>query len=242
MLAGAFVGQAVSETIARYLLERGSESVVLDLRRDLVGRLLRVRMAAFDRQRVGDLLCRVGADTAMLREVVAYGSVHVVTGALMVAGGVALMLWLDPVLLGLVTLVVGVAGAGALLALARVRVAVEQARHSVGLLTADLERALGALRTVRASRGEAREHARITARASAAWRAGVRAAALDSIVGPAMELAAACRSACPGPPPRRAGRAGRAGAGRHAAGEHRLRGPAGQRRPRRARHRAGQPQ
>jgi ABC-type multidrug transport system fused ATPase/permease subunit len=190
LLGMAFFGQAVTETLAHYLLERSSEGIVLGLRRGLVGRLLRVRMAVFDRQRLGDLLSRVNTDTALLRDVVAYGSVDVASGALMILGGVAFMLWLDPLLFGLVALTVGLAGGGAMLVLARIRVATEQAQDSVGELSADLERALGAIRTVRASRTEEREEARILTRATAAWRAGVRAAKLDSIVSPAIELAA----------------------------------------------------
>jgi ATP-binding cassette subfamily B protein len=56
-------------------------------------------------------------------------------------------------------------------------------------MTADLERALAAVRTVRANRAEQREVQRIGDHADAAYQAGVRMAKLDSIIAPAMQLA-----------------------------------------------------
>jgi ABC-type multidrug transport system fused ATPase/permease subunit len=56
-------------------------------------------------------------------------------------------------------------------------------------MAADLERALGAIRTVRASRAEARESGRIAGRARSAYAANVRMARFDAVASPAGDLA-----------------------------------------------------
>ncbi|ALG08275.1 ABC transporter transmembrane domain-containing protein [Kibdelosporangium phytohabitans] len=57
-------------------------------------------------------------------------------------------------------------------------------------MSAELERALTAIRTVRAMGAEDREHARIADRAPATYHDNLRAARLDSIAGPAVTLSA----------------------------------------------------
>ena len=47
-----------------YLLQRTAEGVVLSTRRLLADRLLRLPAAEYDRRRTGDLMSRVGSDTA----------------------------------------------------------------------------------------------------------------------------------------------------------------------------------
>lgn len=56
-------------------------------------------------------------------------------------------------------------------------------------MTADLARALSAIRTIRANRAEQRETERIGDRARATYGQGVRMAKLDAVVSPASELA-----------------------------------------------------
>ena len=189
-LALVFVAEAVVDTFARYVLERTSEGIVLGLRRSLIGRLLRLTMPAYDRHRIGDLMSRVTSDTTLLREVVAYDLVDVVSGAFVIIGGVVVMIWLDPALFGLVALAVSVGLVCVLGVLSGIRKATERAQDSTGEMASDLERALGAIRTVRAARAEERESERIGERAQSVYAANVRAAKLDSIVSPAVGLAA----------------------------------------------------
>lgn len=188
-LAALFIAQALVSALGQFLLERTGEGIVLGLRRRLTSRLLRLRMSVYDQHRLGDLISRAGTDTTMLRNVVAQSVVDLVTGALTAVGAVALMLWIDAVLFGLVALTVAVAAVVVSSLLQRVRSASERAQHSVGAMVADLERAIGGVRTVRASRAERREAARIDDRATAAYTAGVRTAKLTSLMSPATELA-----------------------------------------------------
>jgi ABC-type multidrug transport system fused ATPase/permease subunit len=184
-----FAVQACVDGVGLFLLERTGERVVLGVRRRLVARLLRLRMEEFDQHRVGDLMSRVGTDTTVLREVVSTASVQLVTGTLTGAGTVVLMLLIDPVLFMWVMATVVVAAVVVYSLVGRLRTAGEQMQRGVGDMTAELERALGALRTVRACRAEEREEEAIGRRAEQACAAGVRAARITSVMSPAVELA-----------------------------------------------------
>ncbi|MFG3518447.1 ABC transporter ATP-binding protein [Streptomyces bobili] len=189
LLGALFVTEAATGAAGRFLLERMGEGVVRQLRHRLVGRLLRLEMREYDRHRRGDLISRVTADSTLLREVVSQALVDLVTGSLVAAGAIALMAWLDPLLLLLVSVTVAAAALIVASLLAGIRSASEHMQDSVGAIAADLERALGALPMVRVHRAEEREAAEIGARIEAAYGSGVRTAKLASVMSPAVELA-----------------------------------------------------
>ncbi|MGC0333739.1 ABC-type multidrug transport system fused ATPase/permease subunit [Streptomyces sp. SAI-170] len=188
-LVGLFVAEAAVETAARYVLARTSEQVTLGLRLGLIGRLLRLRMPVYERQRTGDLISRLGTDGAEVRRLVADSFADAVTGVVGVAGAVALMVWLDPVLFLIVLVLVTVGGLAVAGALRGLRRASLHRQTAVGAMAADLERALGAIRTVRASRAEERECDRIAVQARGAYTASLRMARLEAVIGPATRLA-----------------------------------------------------
>jgi ABC-type multidrug transport system fused ATPase/permease subunit len=70
-----------------------------------------------------------------------------------------------------------------------IRAATERAQEAVGRMSAALERALSAIRTVKASRAEARETAHVGGAALDSYRSGLRVARLRALVGPAGQLA-----------------------------------------------------
>lgn len=189
LLAGLFVTEAVTGAVGRFVLERMGEGIVRGLRHSLVSRLLRLEMREYDRHRSGDLISRVTSDTTLLREVVSQALVDLVTGALVAAGAIVLMGWIDPLLLLLVTLTVATASLVVASLLKGIRAASERMQSSVGAVAADLERALGALPMVRVHRAEGREGRRIGERVESAYDAGVRTAKLASVMSPAVELA-----------------------------------------------------
>ncbi|MFD9409362.1 ABC transporter ATP-binding protein [Streptomyces sp. NPDC059989] len=188
-LAALFLVQAALEAAGQYLLDVTGESVVRRLRRGLVERLLFVRLRELDGRRAGDLLSRVGTDTTMLRDMVAGSFVQLVTVTITGVGAAGLMLWIDPVMFLMVAGTLVIAAVLVAGVMAGIRTSTEQALAGVGAMTADLERALGGIRTVRAARAEHREAERIGADIDAAYTAGVRSAKLGSVVGPAMEIA-----------------------------------------------------
>ncbi|WP_437114096.1 ABC transporter ATP-binding protein [Streptomyces syringium] len=188
-LAALFVAEAATGAVGRFVLERMGERIVRGLRRSLVGHLLRLEMREYDRHRTGDLISRVTADTSLLREVVSQALVDLVTGSLVAVGAVALMVWIDPLLLLLVAVTIAVAALVVTSLLAGIRAAAERMQGAVGAIAAELERALGALPMVRVHRAEEREAERIGKCVDTAYGAGVRTARLASVMSPAVELA-----------------------------------------------------
>ncbi|MDQ1672891.1 MAG: hypothetical protein QOC98_1453 [Frankiaceae bacterium] len=184
LLVVVVIGAAVLNGWERYLLQRTAEGVVRVTRGRLAGHLLRLPIAEHDRRRTGDLLSRVGADTTLLRAVVTSGLIEAVSSVVIVVGAIVAMLLIDPVLLGVTLLSVAV-GLGLVLTVARkVRRLSAEAQERVGDMTAAVERALTAVRTIRASGAEQRETDGVRRSVDAAYDAGVRIATLQSAVAP----------------------------------------------------------
>lgn len=188
-LVGAYLLYAVADTGGNYILERSSESVLLSVRHRLAGHLLRLRIPTLESQRVGDLISRVTLDSTVIRNAVGSSLVQILTGAITLVGTVAVMIYLDWLLFSIVFVTVGVAAAAMLLVMTRIEVASVRLQESVGALSADIERALNGVRTVKVNNAEDREHERLTELAGAAFAAGVRAARLKALGNPAMHLA-----------------------------------------------------
>ncbi|MDW8805072.1 ABC transporter ATP-binding protein [Streptomyces scabiei] len=182
------LGTAV-EAFGAYVLERTAESVVLAARRTVVGRLLRLRIAEWERIPPGDLMSRVTSDTTLLRAVSTQAVVSAATGAVAFVAAVVMMAFLDVVLLGVTLGVVVLVGGATMLVMPRIARATERSQEAVGEISVALERAFGAFRTVKASGAEARETARVDAAARRAWRHGVKSAKWEAVAGSADELA-----------------------------------------------------
>jgi ABC-type multidrug transport system fused ATPase/permease subunit len=189
LLGLLFIGQAAVRAVGEFVLQRTSEMVVLGIRQRLVRRLLRLRMEAYHQHRVGDLMSRTSADTTAVRRVISQGVTDLITGVIGLAGTVALMIWLDWMLFLLVVGMVALAAVFVGTLLAGIRSASLDTQNALGSMSADLERALSAIRTVRASQAEHREDARIGKAVHDVYTASVRMAKLRSFTGPAMELA-----------------------------------------------------
>lgn len=172
-----------------YLLQRTGEGVVLSSRRKLVGRLLRLPISEFDARRTGDLVSRVGSDTTLLRAVLTQGLVEAIGGSLTFIGALVAMLIIDPVLLGLTVLVIAVSVVTVTLLSQRIRTASTAAQVKVGDLAASVERAISAIRTVRASNATEREVAVIEEDARGAWRMGIKVAKISALVVPIAGIA-----------------------------------------------------
>jgi ABC-type multidrug transport system fused ATPase/permease subunit len=168
-----------------YLLQRTAEGLVLTTRRRMAEHLLRLPIVEYDQRRTGDLLSRIGADTTLLRAVVTSGVLELASGVVIVLGAAAMMIILDPLMFG-VTVLAMVGLVGGITIARRVRGASEQAQARIGEMTAAVERAVTAARTIRAARAEQREAAVVEHSAREAYLAGLRMAKLGAMVGPAV--------------------------------------------------------
>ncbi|MGL5827225.1 MAG: ABC transporter ATP-binding protein [Nocardioides sp.] len=188
-LLALVLGGALVNGVQLFVLERTGEKIVYQLRRNLIARLLRLRMSEYDRRSVGDLLSRAGSDTTLLRSVVTANVLDAVSSVILLVGAIAVMAYLDWVQLAVVLGVLVVVFLGVLPLLGRIRTATEAAQEGIGQMTSSLERALGAIRTVKASVREEQEIQAIGERAREAYVAGVRSVKLDATVGVGTGLA-----------------------------------------------------
>lgn len=189
ILVGALIVGAILGGFQHYLLQRIGTSVVFSARRTLIQRMLRLPIAEYDRRRSGDLVSRVGSDTTLLYAVITQGLLDALGSSVVFVGAIIGMAIVDPLLLGLTLLVIALALGSGLLISARIRPASKEQQERVGAVAAAVERALGAIRTVRAANATERETDAILVEAEAAKRAGFRVARISAAVVPIAGIA-----------------------------------------------------
>ncbi|MFD1321884.1 ABC transporter ATP-binding protein [Micromonospora sonneratiae] len=157
------------------LLGTLAERVVLDARTSIIRRYFAARIAELTGRPTGELVTRVTSDTGLLHQ--ASGSIiGLINSSLALIGTLVLMGVLDLVLLGSTLVAVIIVGIIMAVLMPSIAKAQEAAQASVGRLGGALEGALRAIRTVKASRAEARQGDRIIADARDSAAHSVRAA------------------------------------------------------------------
>jgi ABC-type multidrug transport system fused ATPase/permease subunit len=189
LLVVVLLAGSALNALQQFVLQRTAEGFVLTTRLALTDRLLRLTVAEYDRRRTGDLMSRVGSDTTLLRATVTSGVVDVAGSVVVGAGALVAMAVVDVWLLLLTVLAVAVGATTAVLASRGVRRLSQRAQEEVGAMTAAVERALSAVRTIRASGATAREVDAVGASAERAFAAGVQVARREALVSPAGSIA-----------------------------------------------------
>ncbi|MDQ1074067.1 MULTISPECIES: ABC transporter ATP-binding protein [Microbacterium] len=184
LLVAFVVLSSIISGFQHYLLQRTGTAVVYSSRKRLIARILRLPVSEFDARRTGDLVSRVGTDTTLLYAVLTQGFADAVGNALILVGAVIAMAFIDPLLLGLIVVVVGASLALVVLLSTRIRAASAEQQARVGELSSGVERAVGSIRTIRAAGATERETAAVTRTATAAYDAGVRIARVSALIVP----------------------------------------------------------
>ncbi|GGR03474.1 ABC transporter ATP-binding protein [Streptomyces netropsis] len=183
-----FVADAALSAGHAYAIGRAGENIVFDARRVLGGRLLRSQFPAFSRLEHGDVFARTVSDTSIACLVIAQALAQVVTSVFMLAGGIVLMAVLDWKLLLATVGCLGLASGGALLLARQVRIAALRNRENIGAFGSGLQRVLGAITTVKASRAEERETEELARLADRVRHSGIRVTGFSSLLTPAMNV------------------------------------------------------
>jgi ABC-type multidrug transport system fused ATPase/permease subunit len=183
------ITSALVNAFQYYLLYKTGEGVVLSTRKALIARMLRLPIWQYDRRRIGDLVSRVGSDSTLLKAVLTQGLVDALGGLIQFVGAIVVMAFIDPILLGTTLVVVSIAVGAISLTGRRIRSATTKAQMRVGEMSAAVERALSAIRTIRASRAEDRETEEIYKNAEAAYDQGLSIARLSAVVAPIAQVA-----------------------------------------------------
>ncbi len=183
------IAASITSGFQHFLLQRTGTAVVYSSRRRLIGRILhlpirRVRRAPHRRPR----LSRRHRHDAALRRPHA-GPRRCVGNSIVFVGALIAMALIDPVLLGLIVLVIGASIAIVTLLSGRIRTATRDQQERVGELASGVERAVGSIRTVRAAGASDREEAAIASLAEDAYDQGVRIAKVSALVVPIAGIA-----------------------------------------------------
>jgi ATP-binding cassette subfamily B protein len=157
------------------------EQIVLEARRSIVDRYVRARIGAITARPAGELVTRVTSDTLLLRQAASSSLIGIVNGLVVLVGSLVLMGVLDLVLLSTTFVALSVVTVLFLVLMPGIARAQQQAQEHVGHLGGTLEGALRAVRTVKASRAEARIAARIGADADVSATFGIRAVRREAI-------------------------------------------------------------
>lgn len=175
------------------LLGRLSERIVLDARRGLVSRFFLAKLEQIQRFRTGELVTRVTSDTLLLREATTNSLVQLINGMVSLVGTIVLMAILDWPLLLTTLLALVVVGALFGVLVPQIGKADKRAQDAIGDLGATLEGGVRALRTVKSSRAEHREIARVNTKAEESARHAIRSvwfsALAWTVAGGGMQLA-----------------------------------------------------
>ncbi|MFK3676178.1 ABC transporter ATP-binding protein [Microbacterium sp. NPDC090218] len=189
LLVGFVIVSSVISGFQHYLLQRTGTAVVYSSRRKLIARILHLPTSEFDARRTGDLVSRVGTDTTLLYAVLTQGLADAVGSAVLFLGALIAMLVIDPILLLLIVVVIGASVAVVVLLSGRIRTASTAQQEKVGELASGVERAVGSIRTIRASGATERETAAVSQLAGDAYGIGVRIAKISSLVVPVSGIA-----------------------------------------------------
>lgn len=189
LLVGFVLVSSVISGYQHYLLQRTGTAVVHSSRRQLIARILHLPIREFDARRTGDLVSRVGTDTTLLYAVLTQGLADAVGSAILFLGALIAMLIIDPILLLLIVVVVGISLAVVVMLSGRIRTASSAQQVKVGELASAVERAVGSIRTVRASGATERETASVSTLAGEAYGLGVRIAKVSALVVPISGIA-----------------------------------------------------
>jgi ATP-binding cassette subfamily B protein len=188
-LVAVLLGTAITGGLMYYVLAKAGEGVVLSARTKMANRLLRLPIKEYDLRRTGDLVSRVGSDTTLLRAVLTQGFVDAAGGVLIFVGSIVAMAVIDPLLLAITLAVIAIAIASVAFTSRKIKAATTKAQTRVGDMAASVERALSAVRTIRAARAEVRESEEITRNSQEAYEQGVKIAKLNAAVTPIAGLA-----------------------------------------------------
>ncbi|WP_435084180.1 ABC transporter ATP-binding protein [Gordonia hongkongensis] len=193
VLAVLLVAGSVIGLIQTIMLGTLAERIILATRTGLIGHLLRVEVPELARRSSGEMVARVTSDTLLIREATTSSIVNGVNGFVGMVGALVLMAFLDLPLFATTMVVVVMVGIAAAVLMPGLAKAQQDAQAEIGFLGGRLEGILRSIRTVKASRAEARESDRIGEFAHRSARKGIRAVRIEAwawtITGSGINLA-----------------------------------------------------
>jgi ATP-binding cassette subfamily B protein len=187
ILAALFLVGSVVSGLGFFVMSRTGQFVLRRMRQDLFRKLQALSMNFYAENEVGNLMSRITSDTDTIQQVLGFGLLSVIQGALMMIWIVVKMLQTNvPYALLSLAVVPFMAVATAYFS-GQARKAFRKSRQEMGNVNADLQESLAGVREVQAF-NRADENIDNFKRVNAANRdANVRAAAFTSALNPVLE-------------------------------------------------------
>ena len=148
---------AVATFTRSYLVSWLGERVVADMRRDVYRHIIRMPPGFFEVTRTGEVLSRITTDTTVIQTVIGASVTQALRNVLLVVGGVALLVWSNPKLSGIVLLAVPLVVVPIVLFGRQVRALSRVSQDKIAEVSSQAEETINAVRTVQAFAQEERE-------------------------------------------------------------------------------------
>src|SRR5229473_3278633 len=174
----------------RTLGEIGQRFVFV-LRRNLFAHMQRLSLRFHDRQRTGDLITRLTSDIQALRDVVSNGSILLVSNGCLLAGMVAMMMWLNWQFALAALSVAPLLFWTVLRYTSRIKAAARDARASDGLLASVAQETLTSIRIVQGLAQEDQQVERFQVQNAGSLRAYLEGIRYQARVAPQVDFLAA---------------------------------------------------
>ncbi len=163
VMLGVLALQLVAEFFVDYQGHVMGARIEGGLRQRLFEHCLRLSFSFYDRERTGQLMSRITNDTFWLGELFHHGPEDATIAVLKFLGAMAVLVWIDPVMAGVIAALVPPAVLYALHFNRRMNIALTESKARVGEINARLEDSLAGIRVVQSFGNEADDLRRFTA-------------------------------------------------------------------------------
>lgn len=147
---GIFVVQSVTSALRYYFFTLAGEKTVMRLRERLFGRILNQDMTFFDQQKTGELLGRLGSDTAVLQNALSVNISMLVRAAVQALGGFVMLFFTSAKLTIFILIIIPPLGFLGARFGRKVKAISKKAQDSLASSSGVAEEGIGGVRTVKA--------------------------------------------------------------------------------------------
>ena len=187
LIVGLYAGSAILSGLHFYLMSSAGYRVIRDMQRDVFHHIHRLTLGYFTRHEAGDIMSRFTNDMDTLQQIIGFGLISVIQGALLIVFTVTVMFSRNVpyALISLLTLPLMFVATRWLSAQARR--AFRQARKEIGSVNADLQENISAVREVQAFSREEENIEQFRSSNAANRDANIKAQAYSSALAPTLE-------------------------------------------------------
>ena len=154
IMLAAFVVQTLAVYFVDYRGHVMGARIEAQVRRELFEHCQSLSFSFYDRQRTGQLMSRISNDSLWLGELFHHGPEDAAIGILKFAGAMAVLVWIDPLIAGLIAAIMPFAVVYALHFNGRMKLALGSSKARIAGVNERVEDALGGIRVVQSFANE----------------------------------------------------------------------------------------